>query len=569
MPARIGIELSSTGCRIVELQRPPRDGAETVVRACVRESAADAVTLARYRRQSAAVVIWGLHGDHRQAVVTVGSYQRMRREAVNATRQAGVDTRQMVADIAPVAAARGAGKRRPVVVALARASEVAAALRSLTAAGVRVRSIVTPALALMSLARMRRRITAEGMAEAYVALEETGTAIALIRGGALVAARELEWGYQDAERIRSRDEMAERLGDAIDEFFGDCGVRPSTVAQLCVCGGLPELRSMTLALMERLDVEVEPLDSLFGIDEDHLPDPADEFRDRIVDMRLAWSVAADWDAPINFLRERRRRLAKKILTRAAVVAGVATGVAVAWKIQQSSLLTSAAPKPAPSAPAPRRAAAARPAPPVPAPIISKPAPPPAPVLPPPPIAAAPVQAPPPKVAPVAAPPPQVVTVAPKVQPPSARVAAPPALPPARLVPPPTPAIVLRPVPAPSPLARTEPVTLPPVRLAPVPIRPTEPARAVPPREAPPAPVVTAPPSLPRPPIRRPPPDEVALPFEASLGTILYGADRKLAIVDGHIVQIGDEVRGARVVDITSNAVLFRDQQGRLRKLALQ
>jgi len=62
---------------------------------------------------------------------------------------------------------------------------------------------------------------------------------------------------------------------------------------------------------------------------------------------------------------------------------------------------------------------------------------------------------------------------------------------------------------------------------------------------------------------------VPLPFDAALGTILYGADRKLAIIDGRIVQVGDEVRGARVMEITPNSVLFRDPEGRLRRLSLQ
>jgi len=64
------------------------------------------------------------------------------------------------------------------------------------------------------------------------------------------------------------------------------------------------------------------------------------------------------------------------------------------------------------------------------------------------------------------------------------------------------------------------------------------------------------------------PLEVALPFDAVLGTILYSPDRKLAIVDGRIVGPADEVRGARVVDITPSAVMLRDAQGRLRRLAL-
>ena len=48
---------------------------------------------------------------------------------------------------------------------------------------------------------------------------------------------------------------------------------------------------MTVPLMERLDVEVETLDSLFGIDAEHLPEPADEFRERTVELRVAWAAA--------------------------------------------------------------------------------------------------------------------------------------------------------------------------------------------------------------------------------------------------------------------------------------
>jgi hypothetical protein len=84
-------------------------------------------------------------------------------------------------------------------------------------------------------------------------------------------------------------------------------------------------------------------------------------------------------------------------------------------------------------------------------------------------------------------------------------------------------------------------------------------------EAPP----TAAARTPATPARPRPVNGTPLPFEASLGTILYSADRQLAIVDGRIVQVGDDVRGARVVDITPDAVLFRDVQGRLRRLTLQ
>lgn len=526
MSARVGIEISPSACRIVQIDRVRKDeDADTIVRSYAVTPAADAATLALYKRVPAAVVVWGLQNDHRQAVVTVGSYARMRREAVNATRHAGVDTRHMLADIAPIRAANDGARRRPVVIALARTTDVGAALKSLTAMGVRVKSVVTPALALMSLARLRHRLVAAGMAEAYVALEQTTTAIALVRDGALIAARELAWGFADAQgRAGSRDEIADRLAAAIREFLDDCGAAPSAVAQVCVCGGMPELRNMTLGLVERLDIEVEPLDSLSGIDEGQLP--AEDFRERAADMRLAWAAAADWDAPINFLRERRRRLVKRGLTRAAIVAGVATGLGIAWRLQQSSLFLpstsapAAAVKPAPT-PRPETTARARP---VPAPVA----------------------------------------------PPSSALRATEGRPPAPVVAPsPTPVVAPRtapPPPPPAPVAQP-PVTRPPVR-EPAP-EPAQIARA---------PVVAAPPPRPvvvEPEPRRPAParqvqaaSEVPVPFQGTLGTILYGSDRKLAIVDGRIVQVGDEVRGARVVEITPNSVLFRDKQGQLRRLGL-
>jgi hypothetical protein len=57
-------------------------------------------------------------------------------------------------------------------------------------------------------------------------------------------------------------------------------------------------------------------------------------------------------------------------------------------------------------------------------------------------------------------------------------------------------------------------------------------------------------------------------FDAVLETILYSSERQLAIVDGHILGLGDEVRGAKVVEIEPTSVLLRDAGGRLRRLTL-
>ncbi len=491
MARRLGIEIAPGACRVVEVDA--RGGDEsTVVRSMMRASWPNPSALADYRGRHASLVVWGLRAEHRQAVVTAGAYQEMRREAVSAAREAGADTRKMLADIAVAGAERS--RRRPVMVALARTSDVAAALRPFVSAGVRVRSVVTPGLAMMSLSRMRRRLTPPGTAEAYVALEETSTAIALIRDAVLVAARELEWGYQDGTRVRSREEVSSRLGGAVETFFGDCGVRRSMVSQVCVCGGMPELRSMTLALMERLDVEVEPLDSLFGIDGDRLPDPSDDFPDRIAEMRVAWAVAADWEAPINFMRERRRLATKTLLTRAAVVAGVATGVTAAWGIAASGWL---APASGVVATEPRARAEL----------------------------------------PAAAP---SLVLTPRAQA--------------------DPAVVAVPALAPAIPARANEETVAPLVLTPVTPKPMPAAVAA--RPQPKRPERSAA-------TNQGAVDDVHEPFDAELGTILYGGDRKLAIVDGRIVQVGDDVRGAKVIEIRPNEVLLRDTRGRLRQLVMR
>src|SRR5439155_58597 len=185
-------------------------------------------------------------------------------------------------------------------------------------------------------------------AEAFVALEEEVTCITLVRGAVLVAARLLAWGYVghlDAlSQQRERDDITTRLAGAIRESVASIGGSSGDIGQVCICGGLPELRSMTAPLMERLDVEVEPLDSLFGINAVLLPEPADEFRERVAELRLAWAAAADWPPPINLLRARSSHASKTTLSRAAVATGVAAGLVVGWRVEQSQWWRSTAPR---------------------------------------------------------------------------------------------------------------------------------------------------------------------------------------------------------------------------------
>ena len=72
------------------------------------------------------------------------------------------------------------------------------------------------------------------------------------------------------------------------------------MSQLLLCGDMPEIRSLTAPLIERLNIEVETLDSLDGIDTEQLPEPADQFVEQAASMRMASAIAAE-PPPVNLL----------------------------------------------------------------------------------------------------------------------------------------------------------------------------------------------------------------------------------------------------------------------------
>lgn len=453
----IGVELSPRAVRLVEIDGSTehRDVPTTRVRAFAvlpREGGETRATLRAVRGRRVAVVAWGLQGEHRQVVVNRGARERMAAEGLIVLRDAGVGLDHMLADVAPVGPE---ADRQTVLLAAARADAILSALRPLTAAGVRPHSVVTPALALAALSRARQSMTPPHAAEAYVALEESATCLALVRDGALFAAREIPWGFEDpwlpsGEPAR-REAIAARLREELLSFLAVTCAGP--IAQVCLCGAPPDLRTTAMALMERLDLEVEPLDSLFAIEPRgsafvHMPGSRgapDEFRERSAELRLSWAAAAEWPAPLNLIGGSGPRPARPWLPRMAAAAAAAGALGVMWWAMARTQ------------------------------------------------AAGPQSSAPPPVMPLTS------------------------------------------------LSETMP--------APGSLR--SPASA---------PVGPAP----KPVSKR----ETALPFDATLNTILYAPERKVAIVDGRIVQVGDAIRGAYIVEIAPTAVLLRDRQGRLRRLDL-
>jgi hypothetical protein len=383
------------------------------------------------------------------------------------------------------------------------------------AAGIKIRSVVTPAAALCSVARLRRaaalrepqgrpehsqeaarsgRRSAPGGIEAYVALEETATCIALVREQILVAARDLPSGYvHDREPFGERvplEKVATRLAGELADFFSAAGIDSSLVTGVAICGALPDMRTMTVPIMEQLDIEVEALDSMFGIDAGRLPAGLTELPERAVELRLAWAAAADWKAPLNLVRDQRRRAAAAVFAQAAVVAGVGAGVTLGWGIQKTAWLEAAGPTPS----AARRAPVARP---------------------------------------------QVLL--PKAVGTS------------------TIPVVRREPPAGNPPAiMREPVMVSPSLTAARPAKiqqPVEPEEDGAPRRA------TVPPK----------PGVPAAGWshaDVQLDSILFGPERRLAVIDGRIVEPGDVVEGTRVVEIATTSVTVRDRSGRLQRLLL-
>lgn len=59
------------------------------------------------------------------------------------------------------------------------------------------------------------------------------------------------------------------------------------------------------------------------------------------------------------------------------------------------------------------------------------------------------------------------------------------------------------------------------------------------------------------------------PVSLSLSSILYSRERRLAIIEGQVLGVGDTVAGMKIVEIQPNGVILRDRAGRLRRAELR
>ena len=142
--------------------------------------------------------------------------------------------------------------------------------RFLEDAGFQIRSLLSPAQALARIARPRERF-ASREATAWAALNVDAVAIAIVRGAEVLYTRNFSWTYtpgltQSRAILLQRYSLVAHLAPQIRH--GIDAVRAShdlSIDRVVTCGNLPDLRSLTMPLVEELDLEVETLDSTEGL----------------------------------------------------------------------------------------------------------------------------------------------------------------------------------------------------------------------------------------------------------------------------------------------------------------
>ena len=178
----------------------------------------------------------------------------------------------------------GAGPRDPAV---------QSQLAPLIAAGFRVERVVSPCDALAALARLRT--PRPDAAIAWLAVDRAGVALVVARPGALLYSHAFTWdssiGARGSQaRLLQRYSLVSFLAPELRRAAAKTRERGARLDAIITCGNLPDLRSLTMPLIEELDLEVETLDSLDGLV------VADDLRDRASDaapaIRLACAAVA-------------------------------------------------------------------------------------------------------------------------------------------------------------------------------------------------------------------------------------------------------------------------------------
>jgi hypothetical protein len=474
----------------------------------------------------------------------------------------------------------GAGRKHPAVKPL---------VAPLTGAGFRVERVISPCNALAALARLKMP-RGEG-ATCWLAINRTGVAIVVVRPGKQLYSHSYAWdsnvGSSGSQaRLLQRYTLVAFLTPEIRRAMLAARENGTAVDAIVTCGNLPDIRSLTMPLIEELDVEVESLDSLEGLIVKR--DANDRLADAAASLRMACAgvIARPTRPPDESKRGASgRRSLGRIAAAVAVIAGVLVIGWTWWSVNTATPRVAKA-VPPPKAPQQRAPAAAGSA-------SSKAAPPMQPATSP--NSAAPKTT--TAITPHTTPPQQAApqTVAPRPSPAPVTRESAPAGPPSTSAPSkrpqPNPAVT---PPQPSnqrtaspPLGSSTSKTSPPApsvaRTAPKPIQPNPSATRSTPTTTDSNPPVSVPAAPSRgelnarpaaadkanaPSVRAPLPELLKDPVPR-VTAILISSDRRMATIDdGRIIGVGDLLGRRRVVGIDERAVVLQEPSGVQIRVAL-
>ena len=193
----------------------------------------------------------------------------------------------------------GAWRRDEIVIPL---------VEPLTMAGFKVVRVVTPCNALGALARLRS--SRGGGAMCWLGINRSGVAIVAVRPGKLLYSHSFAWDSNvgatgSQARLLQRYSLVAFLAPEVRRALAAARQKGSVVDGIITCGNLPDLRSLTMPLIEELDMEVETLDSLEGLVV--TPEVADRLSEAASAIRLACAGAIARETRGVDEAKRRRR----------------------------------------------------------------------------------------------------------------------------------------------------------------------------------------------------------------------------------------------------------------------
>ena len=350
---RTGIDLSSTACVVVDAERwRDRGGADGVrlhsiasmpTRGAGQPFVPELESLIKDRGfpRRAWVNLWDVSSVHQYVLLPLAPAKEIEATARQRAAAALGLSEGEVAVTTSMGATRGEPPhaKRELTVFAASVQELSERLKPIEAAGFEVEGVTTACGALWSLALLRRSETPRDV-HAHVALGARGSALAIFSGRLLLYARDLGWGYacgaEDDAVALGREILTARLSMELrHSFLYLKQYWDQDVSQVLLCGDMEEIRSLTVPLIERLNIDVETLDSLVGFDLSTLP-PG--FSDRVAAFRLASAIAAV-PSPANLLQTRAE--AGRVLTSAKwiLAGGAAAGVALLVLLSARSPVT--------------------------------------------------------------------------------------------------------------------------------------------------------------------------------------------------------------------------------------